>query len=124
MSSGCEAGPSSGTGRLRRADRAFPVVDIVYTVAVGHAAAGEAHEARVDVGEFLGEVGTETVLASAECLRREERHHVDVGFGALYVFHESPFTLIVFVARVLPLLSVRLTRILQGAGAEAMSEKR
>ena len=64
--------------RLKRTDGALPVVDVVDTVAVGHAAAGKAHEARMEVGERLRQVGAEAVAAPLEGVAREERNHVEM----------------------------------------------
>ncbi len=58
------------------ADGALPVVDVVDAVAMRHASTGEAHEARMEVGKRLGEVGTQSVAATVEGGAREERNHV------------------------------------------------
>ena len=64
--------------RLKRTDGALPVVDVVDTVAVGHAAAGKAHETRMEVGERLRQIGAEAVAAPLEGIAREERDQVEM----------------------------------------------
>ena len=61
---------------LYRPDGAFPAEGVVGTLLPLHeAAAGEAHELRMQLPEHVGEVGAHAVLAVFE-RGREEAHHV------------------------------------------------
>ena len=54
----------------------IPVVDILQSLTMAHATAGEAHELRMKVGNDLRQVLTQAILSPLERLLRKERHHV------------------------------------------------
>ena len=71
------------TGRFtgfQRSDSIFPLIDVLQTVSMSHAASGETDKARVHIGKCLGKVGTQTVLSAFECILREERNHIQFDF--------------------------------------------
>ena len=67
---------SVGNTVVERTHGMVPVVDIVKSVAVAHAASWETHKLRVQVGNRLRKVASESVLSSLECILREEAYHV------------------------------------------------
>ena len=67
---------SVGNTVVERPHGVVPVVDIVKSVAVAHAASWETHKFRVQVGNRLRKVASESVLSSLECILREEAYHV------------------------------------------------
>ena len=68
---------------LQRAYGVVPMVDILKALAMTHAATGEAHELRLQVGNHLCQVFSQTVLSVLERLLREETDEVDARCGLL-----------------------------------------
>ena len=78
-----------GRAILKRSDGVFPPIYIIQSVAVAHAASGESHKLRLQVGNRLCEIGTQSVLPSLESLLWEQADHVhERGFLALSHKHQ------------------------------------
>ncbi len=63
---------------IKFAYRTLPVINIIYTVAMGHATSGETHKLWFQAGKYFGKVGTQTVFTPLERSMREQRHHIDM----------------------------------------------
>ena len=72
-----------GLACLQRAHRLVPVIDVLETLSVAHAAAREAHELGMERGDGLGQVLAQTVLTAHERLAGEQRDHIDAHVGCL-----------------------------------------
>ena len=67
----------------------LPVIDVVDTVTVTHAAAREAHKLRTQCCERLCKVFAKSVFASLISVHGEEAHHIDIVAAGLGGFHNE-----------------------------------
>ena len=61
---------------FQRTNRFFPVINIMYTIAMRQTTSRKTHKARMQVGYRLCQVGTQTVRTVLKCFLREKGDHV------------------------------------------------
>ena len=107
-----------------RTDGLVPAVDIVESLAVAHATAGETHELGMQGGDGLSQVFAQSVLAPFKRRLREEAHHVN-GSLALVKGNDDKLCTAVGTRRrehsliAAPALALALQRGLRNGGAVA-----
>ena len=61
---------------FQRTDRAFPIINIIYSIAMSHTTTGETYKTGMQVGKRLCQIGTKSVLTTFKGLLREEGNHI------------------------------------------------
>ena len=61
---------------FQRTDRAFPIINIIYSIAMSHTTTGETYETGMQVGKRLCQIGTKSVFTAFEGLLRKEGNHI------------------------------------------------